>query len=256
VSRVLHLGRELFVRDFKLRHRRAALGCLWAILPLALTGVVVTQVGARLGVAERPAGAAPFLLEVFLGIVVLQTFVDALDAPQQVARRSRGLLLRVPFPREALLVAGAGFVGFNLLVRSMFLALLCAQQGVAPAASAPLALACLALVALCGLALGAALAPVSLLLWDVRFGLPYLTTLLYLATPIFYPPAQGGLLGAVNALNPLTHVALAARELLFVGAGRGALVVALALALAAAALASAGLTYFRRAMPRACPHLA
>jgi lipopolysaccharide transport system permease protein len=254
LGRIVHVGRHIFVREFKLRYRRAVLGLLWAVLPLALAGAAIVHLGARLGVAE-PDGAVPYALRVFLGIVLMQVLVDALDAPQQLARRYAGLLARVPFPGESLLVAALGFVAFNLAIRLLFVAALFVHYGIAPAATLPLALPLIATLAMTGLGLGALLAPVSLLLWDVRFGLPYLTAFLYVLTPVFYPAATDGLLGAVHQANPLTHLLAAITDLVFRGAGPVTWLASALLLVASLFLARASFAHYRRAMLRACPHV-
>lgn len=254
LGKIIHVGRHVFVREFKLRYRRADLGLLWAILPLALAGAMIAHLGTRLGVSGPP-GPVPYALRVFLGIVVVQVLVDALDAPQQMARRYSGLLATIPFPGESLLVAALGLVGFNLAIRLTFVAALFAYYDVTPAPTTLLALGCLVVLALVGLALGALIAPVSLLLWDVRFGLPYVTGLLYLATPVFYPVASEGLLGLIHQANPLTHVVRAVSDLVLSGAASVPWPAAAVVVVASLLLSRASFAHYRRAMLRICPHV-
>ncbi|RMG18334.1 MAG: hypothetical protein D6731_02285 [Planctomycetota bacterium] len=211
---IVHAGWRLFVRELRLRYRRAFFGVLWSVLPL------VVAAAAYLSVAPRPEssgerGAVPTVLDVLVGLVLVQAFVDGLNYPQQLARRLRTLLAHSSFPRESLLVAGAGFVGFNLLVRAAVTAAALGLGAEPLAATAPLALGGALLLGGLGLCVGAFLAAPALLLWDVRFGLPYVTGLLYLVTPVFYRPGEEGLLAWANALNPLTHVLEASRALVW-----------------------------------------
>ena len=56
-----------------------------------------------------------------LGTMLWQNFADALQAPLQMAAQNRSMLVRVQFPREALILAGIYQVIFNIIIRLLLL---------------------------------------------------------------------------------------------------------------------------------------
>lgn len=109
-------GRELAwrltVRDISAQYRQTFLGILWAlILPLAntvvwlylnLTGIVVLQ--------ETPI---PYPVYVFAGTMLWAIFMDSINAPMSQTGGAIGMLTKLNFPREALLLAGIYKTLFN-----------------------------------------------------------------------------------------------------------------------------------------------
>lgn len=103
--------RELFYflawRDILVRYKQTALGIAWAILRPLLTTVILTVVFNR--VARLPsAGATPYGLMVFAGMLPWQFFSTALSEASGSVIGSGPLISKVYFPR--LIVPGSAVV--------------------------------------------------------------------------------------------------------------------------------------------------
>jgi len=132
--------------------------------------------------------------------------VDALHSPIQMMGQSKSMLIKLNFPREALILAGAAEVLLNSSVRFVLLAAALLWFGVGVSATALLLpLGVLVLVAM-GLGIGVLLTPLALLYRDVEQGLVVALTLWMFVTPVLYPaPAAwpGSLTVHLNPVGPV-----------------------------------------------------
>jgi len=243
----LPAGWQLFRAQLRARRRRALLGGLWLLAPAAAATLLCVYLQSRRLFAVGPT-ELPYALHVLAGIVLWQTFHDALNAPLARLSAERQIVTRSRVPHEAVLLSGLWEVALNGAVRLAALAAALALLGFVPAPSALLLPLGLAALALLGFALGLVAAPFGLLWDDVRQALLLVAGFWFFMTPIVYPgPAAGWL-----RLNPVTPLLETARSWL---AGPGvAPGFFLVLALAAAALVLAWLLY-RLARPHVTARL-
>jgi lipopolysaccharide transport system permease protein len=198
------LAWRLFVRNTSARYRQTALGWLWAFVP-PVAGTLLFVFLRRSGVFRVDDPGVPYVLFLVCGLVLWQTFADAVQAPLRLVAQSKSMLTKINFPREALVLAGVAEVLFNFLVRALLLAGALVWFAHVPSAAAALApLGLLALVAL-GTAIGLVLVPFGLLFQDVEQGLALLLSFWMFATPVLYPPPTGRVARAMT-LNPVASV--------------------------------------------------
>ena len=210
------LAWRLFVRNTSARYRQTALGYLWAVLPpLAATALFVLL--RRSGVFSTGDIGVPYVPFLVTGLVLWQTFVDALYAPLRIVAQSKVMLVKINFPREALILAGIAEVLFNFLVRAALLAAVLAWYRIAPPASALLApLGVVALIAV-GTAIGVLLVPAAVLVQDVEQGLAIVISLWLFATPVLYPPPTTYPASLVMIVNPVSAALDTTRAWLLTG---------------------------------------
>lgn len=245
-SYILNLGWHFFVRDFKIRYRRAIFGFFWALAPILSLGSAIVLIGTQM--KAEPNTGFPYAPQVFIGLIVFGVFFDAVTIPQQLARKSRNLLSRFPFPHEALLVAGTLYVVLNFLMRVPVLIFLFILYSIPLKATLILAALALPLLLCLGLCLGCLLTPPSLIVLDIRYSMPLLQSMLFLATPLFYPTPDSGTIHFLNTLNPLTYLILSIRDWIMTGNsayGGGTIALILPI-LVSCALA---IRFYKRAMP-------
>ena len=124
--RDLALSRELawrlFIRNINARYRQTLLGYAWAVvMPIITTSVFVfLQKSGYFTVGETQV---PYALFLITGLVLWQVFADAVQAPLRMVQQSYSILTKVNFPREALIITGAGEVLFAFLIRLTLIAL-------------------------------------------------------------------------------------------------------------------------------------
>lgn len=239
---------RLFSASLKGRHRRAALGYLWLVLPaLMVTGIWIYLREQRL-IDFGPVGM-PYPVFVLAGMLLWQLFLDALNAPLAQLGAGKAMLASSRVPLEALVTAGALEAVLNFAIRLALLVPVLFLFGVEPGSSLLLVPLGAAALGLLGLALGLFLAPLGLLYEDVGRGLTLVTGAWFFLTPIVYPAPDGGLV----RLNPVTPALDLTRQWLTGGAPdalSGAGVVLLQLALLLPLLSAAWLV-----LRLARPHL-
>ena len=99
------LAWRLALRDIRAQYRQSLLGYLWAfITPLATTVVWVFLNSS--GVVKVADTGIPYTAYVFAGTMLWQVFVQALQSPIQETSAARGMLVKLNFPREGILLAG------------------------------------------------------------------------------------------------------------------------------------------------------
>ena len=211
----LWAGRELAwrltVRDISAQYRRSFLGILWAlILPLANTAVWLYL--NTTGIVVLQQTDIPFPVYVFAGTMLWAIFMDAINAPMGQTSSAIGMLTKLNFPREALLLSGVYKTLFNASIKIALL--LCilpcfrVNSGWGPALF-PLGVLSLVLV---GTAIGLFITPVGMLYSDVGRALPLVMQFLMYVTPVVFAMPESGLVAKLFALNPLTPLILTARN--------------------------------------------
>lgn len=205
------LARRLAIRDLKAQYRTSYLGYLWAfITPLVNTALWVVL--SSTGVVKLADTGMPYPAFVFSGTMMWQVFVEALGSPLLQVTQAKGMLSKLDFPRESLVLSGFYKVLSNALVRLVVLVPALSFFGIWP--DARLALVPVALIALvlAGMGIGLLLAPVGTLYSDINRTLPFATQFLMYLTPVVFALPAEGTMARLISLNPLTPLVLSARS--------------------------------------------
>ena len=115
------LGWRLFLRNLRGLYRQTFLGLFWAFLPpIANTAVWVFL--RRTGAFKLGGNLEiPMLIYILTGMILWQTFIEAFQMPLKVINSNRGMIAKLRFPRESLLLVGLGEVLFDFVIRSLLL---------------------------------------------------------------------------------------------------------------------------------------
>jgi lipopolysaccharide transport system permease protein len=213
------LAWRLVVRDISAQYRQTMLGYFWAVFPPLVTSLIFILLNSSNILTMKETGI-PYPAYIIMGTVFFALFVDALNAPLKQVNASKAMLVKINFPREALVLAAIGQVLFSFGIKLILLVatLVFFQVPFQPTILlTPIPLAGLLLI---GIMLGVLLVPLGALFHDITYGLTIASSALMLLTPVVYPPPTEGLLAKITAYNPLTPLLMAARE--FVVAGSGA----------------------------------
>lgn len=210
------LAWRLFVRNLSAQYRQSMLGYLWAFLPPLFTMAVWVFLNSQ-NIIDVGDPGMPYPVFVLTGTVLWQTFVDALNSPLKVVNESRGMLAKINFPREALILAGIGEVLFNFAARTLLLIVVLVWFQVPVTRSVSLVLpGVLALIVL-GLMFGLLLTPLGVLYSDVGRGLGIIAGFWFFLTPVVYPLPKDGVAAVFVQFNPVTPVLTTVREWLVLG---------------------------------------
>ncbi|MEM6551187.1 MAG: ABC transporter permease [Planctomycetota bacterium] len=211
------LAWRLIIRNLSAQFRGAALGWAWAFLPpiaAAATFILLNATGI-LPVDEQIGMAYPVF--VFIGTLLWQSFVDAIQRPLKVVVGSRSMLTKINFPREALLMAGLGEVVFNTLIRLSLLVVILLAFKTPPAWTFPLAALGLVTLILAGTVIGLLLTPIGMLYKDVQQAITMILGLLMFLTPVGWAVPDSGIRAFSVWINPAAAPLLGARDMLVTG---------------------------------------
>jgi lipopolysaccharide transport system permease protein len=210
-------GRELawrlFLRDLRAGYRQTLLGYIWAFLPPLVAAATFIFLQSQ-GITRIEVVGIPYAAFALMGTLLWQIFVDALTSPSASLGAAKAMLVKINFPREAVIVGGLYMVIFNALIRMLLIAavMILWRIPVGPTlAFLPVAL--LGLLA-AGFALGLIITPVSALYGDAARAIPIVAGFWMLLTPVVYPPQMGGITGWLATWNPVSPLIITARECL------------------------------------------
>ena len=215
----LGLAWRLTVRDISSLYRQTFLGYLWAILPplaMSLTFILLNHTK----IFEIRGIKIPYPVFVMTGTVFWQMFVDALNAPLKMVTANRGMLSKINFPKEALILSGGAQVLYSFLIKLVLLGVTIFVFSVPVKETAflmPLAVGGLLAV---GTLVGILLVPIGVLYQDVQQGLTIVISLFMFFTPVVYLPPSTGTMAVIFRFNPLTPLLMMTREALFTGETR------------------------------------
>jgi lipopolysaccharide transport system permease protein len=200
------------------------------------------------GIVSVGKTALPYPVYVFTGTMLWSIFMDALTSPMNQTSGSSGLLAKLNFPREALVVAGIYKTLFHTAIKVAILIGALVLLGLNPGWGLllfPLGILSLILV---GTALGLLITPVGMLYTDVGRVLSLAMQFLMYITPVVFPMPEEGWAAMLFKINPVTPLILTARDWL---TGFSPEFPVYFLAVNAAALASLLLVWvaYRLAMP-------
>jgi lipopolysaccharide transport system permease protein len=191
----------------------------------------------------------PYPAFVMIGTLLWQAFLDSLTKPMSSLTASKGMLVKLNFPRVAPVIAGIGQTALTSAIRLVLLIPIFVFAGLEASWTIvffPLAYLSMVLV---GTAIGIFLTPIGLLYTDIGKGIGLLGQFLMYVTPVVYPVATSGFLGWVNCYNPITYLIETGRETL-VGGNFEALPTTLIICACAFVLLLIGWTIFHITVPR------
>ncbi|MEL6468907.1 MAG: ABC transporter permease [Cyanobacteria bacterium J06623_4] len=199
-------------RNINAKYRQSFLGILWAFIPALVTAIGLTLARSN-GVVNIQDTDLPYPAYVMFSMTLWQTFVDALTGPMQAIGAARGMLIRVNFPREALIMSRLGELFFDFAVKLILVAGLFILYKIPVTWSLLIAPVALIHLVIFGTFLGVLIAPIGSLYQDFTKGITIATNFWLLLTPVVYPPVADGIFGKIVQLNPVTPLLVTTREL-------------------------------------------
>ncbi|MCL6434892.1 MAG: ABC transporter permease [Leptolyngbyaceae cyanobacterium HOT.MB2.61] len=210
------LAWRLMVKDLSAQYRQSMFGIAWAFIPPIILAAGFTF-ATNAKVINIGKTDIPYPAYVMLGTMLWQTFIEALNSPIQAITTSKGLLAKINFPREAIILAKLGQVFFNFGIKIILIAGVFLWFRIPvpwTIAIAPVAL--LHLIWL-GTFIGLLLAPLAGLYNDVSKALPLIIGPWLFLTPVVFPVPSSGTFATVVKLNPVTPLLVTTRELATTG---------------------------------------
>ncbi|MEO1377465.1 MAG: ABC transporter permease [Cyanobacteria bacterium J06635_10] len=210
------LAWRLMVRDISAKYRQSFLGIFWAFIPpiIMAAGFTLAKSGGVVNVGNTDI---PYPAYVMFSMTLWQTFVEALQGPIQAVGNAKGMLSKINFPREALILAKLGEVFFNFGIKLILILGLFIWFQIPVTWSVILAPVALIHLVTLGTFIGLLLAPMSALYRDFSMGITLATSFWLFLTPVVYPVPSDGIFGSIVKLNPVTPLLVTTRELATTG---------------------------------------
>lgn len=210
------LAWRLFVRNIKAQYRQTIFGYLWAFLPAIITTATFVFLNSRkiLNVEQTDL---PYPVYVMIGTLLWQCFVDALNSLIKLVNQSRSMLVKINFPREALILTAFYEVMFNFSIRLILFVGVIIWFNISVPVSILLAPVGVLSIMLFGIMLGIVLTPLAMLYKDIERGLLAVTSIWFFLTPIVYPAPKSGIASVLALWNPLSPLILSTREWITAG---------------------------------------
>ena len=206
------LAKSLLLRDINAKYRQSILGYLWAFLPALFTSLTFTLANKSQTIKFEETGI-PYPAFVIFGMVIWQTFVEAINGPVQTISDSKVMLAKINFKREALVLSKFLEVWFSFSIKVILIIVVFIYFKIHvewTVIFAPLALSVLILL---GILIGLFLSPFSLLYKDISYGLSIFINFFLFVTPVIFPKPTTGLFATIVNFNPVTHLLETIRNL-------------------------------------------
>lgn len=201
----LEFSNRLFLQNIAQRYRYSSFGLFWAFVPSALIAILLT-LGQRDGITILIAGTVPPQVYGIFGLIMAQTFLEALNTQRVSLNQYIHLLVRQKIPLEAIMMAGLAESTFGFLMRLPVLIAILLVFNINPALTFPLAFLGIASIISFGSGLGLLLAPWNALSKDLENVMQFFPWFLFLVTPVFVFVQPGNWLYSLQQFNPLTYI--------------------------------------------------
>lgn len=206
------LAKQLAIRDITSQYRQSYLGIIWAFI-MPITSAFVWIFLNLTGTVKLSDTGVPYPVYVFSGTLIWSIITESINAPTANTKASKGIISKINFPKEALILSGIYKLLFNSGIKIGLLVVLIFAFGIGFHWSL-LALPVAILIAiLFGTTLGLFLTPISLIYTDVAKIISMGMSLLMYVTPVVYAIPKTGMMKTVMELNPFTPLILTARDL-------------------------------------------
>jgi len=205
------LGYRFAARNIKSRYRQSVLGILWALLPpLATAGVWIVLNHSN--VISVKANGINYPLYVITGTMLWSVFAGAVNMPIQTIQNNTSILVKINFPREALLINAFYEVVFNTAISVMIIAGELLFFRIPLTVDLLVFFPAVLMLMLMGMCAGLLIMPLAMLFKDIQFLLPTVLQFAMYLTPVVYISPSAGAYDRILSLNPVTPVLNLARE--------------------------------------------
>lgn len=213
IYRSRFLARQLAERDIKAQYRQSYLGMIWAfITPLATAAVwVFLNLSGTIQITDT---GIPYPVYAFTGTLLWSILTEAVNVPTQSTNSARGIMSKINFPKEALIISGIYKLLFNSSIKIILLLIFVFIFGLGFHWSLWLLPFVIIGALLFGTTIGLFLTPLGMLYNDVaKFTAMGFSFLMYV-TPVIYSVPEEGIMKTIMQLNPFTPIILTSRDLL------------------------------------------
>jgi lipopolysaccharide transport system permease protein len=206
------LAKQLATRDIKSQYRQSYLGIIWIFIT-PLTSAFVWIFLSYTGTVQLSDTGVPYPVYVFSGTLIWSMITEAINSPTSSTNAARGIMSKINFPKEALILSGVYKLLFNSSIKIGLLVVLIFLFGIGFHWSLLLFPFAMAAAILFGTTLGLFITPIALLYNDIGKIISMALSFLMYITPVVYVIPKAGMMKILMEINPFTPLILTARDL-------------------------------------------
>ncbi|MGY0392968.1 ABC transporter permease [Bizionia sp. KMM 8389] len=206
------LARQLAERDIKALYRQSYFGVVWAFITPLATAIVWIFLN-NSGTIKLSDTGVPYPVYAFSGTLIWSIIVASINSPMQSTQAAKGILTKINFPKEALLLSGIYKLLFDSSIKIVLLVLFVFLYGVGFHWSLLLFPVAILGAILFGTTVGLFLTPIGLLYKDIGKIITFGMQFLMYVTPVVYAIPKSGVMKTLMEWNPITSIILTARDL-------------------------------------------
>ena len=205
------LARQLAVRDIKAQYRQSYLGILWAFITPLTTAFIWIFLNST-GTVRLSDTGIPYPVYAFTGTLLWSIIVESINSPTLSTNAAKGIMSKINFPKEALIISGIYKLLFNTSIKIVVLLIFVFFYGVGFNWSLLLFPLAILGAILFGTTIGLFITPIGMLYTDIAKIISMGLRLLMYISPVVYAIPKEGMLKTVMELNPFTPLILTARD--------------------------------------------
>jgi len=207
---------RLFLRDFNAKYRQSILGFSWAVLnPLITVGIFVYL--NKAGIFNIGSTNVPYPIFALVSLTVWSLFAKGLTVCSNSIVSAGTMVTKINFPKSTLVISSMGQAVIEFIIRLGLTLSIFLVYKVSPSWSVVFFPFAAIPVFLLTLGLGFFFSLLTGVIRDTVNIVTLLTTFLLFLIPVLYPAPETGLLATVNKWNPLSHLIIACRDIVFIG---------------------------------------
>ncbi|NGX84153.1 ABC transporter permease [Aequorivita sp. KMM 9714] len=211
IRRSRFLSFQLAKRDIQAQYRQSYLGIIWAFVTPLATAFVWIFLNSS-GTVQLTDTGIPYPVYAFSGTLLWSVITEAINSPISSTNSAKGILSKINFPKEALVMSGILKLLFNSSVKVILLLLFIFFYGVGFNWSLLLFPFVLFAGIFFGTTLGLFITPLGMLYKDIGRMITFGLQFLMYVTPVVYAIPKSGIMKTVMEWNPFTPIILTARD--------------------------------------------
>ncbi len=206
------LAYQLAKRDITAQYRQSLLGIFWAFITPLSTAFVWIFLSSSGTVQLTDTGIA-YPLYAFAGTLLWSIITESINSPIASTKAGKGIMSKINFPKEALIVSGILKLLFNTAIKMILLFIFLFFYGVG--LSWGLLFFPFAMLGgiLIGNTIGLLLTPIGMLYSDISRMIGFALQFLMYVTPVVYAIPESGIMRHLMLYNPLTPIVMVGRNL-------------------------------------------
>ncbi|MCB9188199.1 MAG: ABC transporter permease [Flavobacteriales bacterium] len=197
------LGYQLFIRDLKASVRQSFLGFLWHFIPAIATAVIWIMLNSQnvVTIENVPMKFPAFAIT---GTILWTLITESMNKPLMRFVAAKGMMVKLNFPKEALVLAIFYDLMFSFLLKMLVLLPALLVMGYYPTIEWIMAILMIVPMYIFGVAVGLLLVPLGMLFMDISKGMTYIFQIVMYLAPVVYPVQKIGAMGVIHKWNPVT----------------------------------------------------